>query len=89
MLGELAGELATEGEVRSFVADFYKSHEQVYLTPAARNPNLLQVDKTEDPWRVVQTVCDADGATDFAIHLMVDLARSRELGRAVVHLVVK
>jgi superfamily II RNA helicase len=67
------------------LAAFFQEHKGIRTDPAARAPANTRIVKTNpDRWEVVQVVCDAEDANDWAIKGHVDLARSRTDGRAVL-----
>ena len=71
------------------IADAYcTSHQQLLLTPEARNTRHTYVTPSEDKqtWRVQQMLVDPEGHNDWVAEFEVDLARSRELREPALRL---
>jgi superfamily II RNA helicase len=71
------------------IADAYcTSHQQLLLTPEARNARHTYVTPSEDKqtWRVQQMLLDPEGHNDWVAEFEVDLARSRELREPALRL---
>ena len=77
------------GERLAQIADAYLAdHEQLLLTPEARNLRHTYVTPSDDKktWRVQQMLVDPDGHNDWVAEFEVDLAKSREAGQSVLWL---
>jgi superfamily II RNA helicase len=61
---------------------YLAEHEQLLLTPEARNLRHTYVTPSEDKktWRVQQMLVDPEGHNDWVAEFEVDLAKSREAG---------
>jgi superfamily II RNA helicase len=69
------------------MAGYYEEYEFVGITADARNPTLLQIQKTADTWNVRQVFDDPEEDHDWGISAVVDLAASNEAGEAVLAVV--
>ncbi|HET7398347.1 MAG TPA: DUF3516 domain-containing protein [Intrasporangium sp.] len=63
---------------------YYEEHDSIATDQDARSPALLQIEQTPTEWRLRQVVADPDGDRDWAIHAIVDLAASDDVGAAVL-----
>jgi len=66
---------------------YFEHHECIRMDASARSPRNTMIDKTDDHWTVRQILVDPDEQNDWSFVARVDLARSREDGRAVVELI--
>ena len=67
---------------------YFAAHQQLLLTPEARNLRHTYVTPSEDKktWRVQQMLVDPEAHNDWVAEFTVDLTRSRESGDPVMHL---
>lgn len=73
-------EQAWADDLRLYFAD----HDEMLLTPDARGPAMLRIDRENQLWRVRQVVLDPDGDLDWGIDAEVPLAASDEAGEPVI-----
>ena len=68
--------------------DYLAEHEQLLLTPEARNLRHTYVTPSEDQktWRVQQMLVDPEGHNDWVVEFEVDLAASRAAGEPALQL---
>jgi superfamily II DNA/RNA helicase len=68
--------------------DYLADHEQLLLTPEARNVRHTYVTPSEDQstWRVQQMLVDPEGHNDWVAEFEIDLGESRKLGEPALHL---
>jgi len=72
-------------ELTENTGDYWDDHDTVVMDADARGPDFFKLEATNaDTWSVTQTICDPTGHNEWVAEGYVDLARSRELGRAVV-----
>jgi len=71
----------TADRLAQLMEDYLTDHEQLLLTPEARNLRHTYVTPSDDKrtWRVQQMLVDPDGHNDWVAEFEVDLAKSREL----------
>ena len=67
---------------------YLAEHEQLLLTPEARNLRHTYVTRSDDKktWRVQQMLVDPEGHHDWVAEFEVDVARSGDTGEPVMHL---
>jgi hypothetical protein len=67
---------------------YLADHQQLLLTPDARNVRHTYVTPSEDRkiWRVQQMLVDPDAHNDWVAEFEVDLAESRKMGEPVMRL---
>ncbi|NNC81235.1 MAG: DUF3516 domain-containing protein [Acidimicrobiales bacterium] len=64
---------------------YWDDHDHVVIDADARGPEQFILQPADsDTFTVTQTICDPQGHNEWVAEGYVDLARSRELGRAVV-----
>jgi hypothetical protein len=82
------GETWTTERLGQAMDGYLADHEQVLLTPEARNVRHTYVVPSEDKktWRVQQMLVDPEGHNDWVAEFEVDLARSRQQGEPVLRL---
>ena len=66
------------------IAHYFDDHDEMLLTPDARGPQLLRIEKETELWRVRQVVLDPAGDLDWGIDAEVPLAASDEAGEPVI-----
>ena len=68
--------------------DYLAEHEQLLLTPEARNVRHTYVTPSDDKktWRVQQMLVDPEGHNDWVAEFEVDLTKSRAAGEPVLRL---
>ena len=78
----------TAERLDQLMEDYHVDHEQLLLTPDARNLRHTYVTPSEDhkTWRVQQMLVDPDGHNDWVAEFEVDLAESRKRGEPVMRL---
>jgi hypothetical protein len=72
---------------REAVEGYRSEYDRLPTDAAARNPALLQVERTSTEWLVRQVFDDPDGDHDWGISATIDLAESDEAGEPVVTLI--
>lgn len=82
------GQPWTPERLRAAMDAYYAEHEQLLLTPEARNVRHTYVIPSEDKktWRVQQMLVDPEGDNDWVAEIEVDLAQSRSAGEPVLRL---
>ncbi|MFC7625654.1 DEAD/DEAH box helicase [Microlunatus sp. GCM10028923] len=84
-LGALDGDAGwTADDWWNALKPYFERHGEIGTGPDARGPQLLALDRSEDVFRVRQTLDDPAGDRDWVIEAEVDLAASDEAGEAVV-----
>ncbi|GAA3658945.1 DEAD/DEAH box helicase [Microbacterium marinilacus] len=63
---------------------YYREHESIGISGAARSPALCRIVEGREAWSVEQVIDDPAGDHDWRIRAEVDLAASDEAGAAVV-----
>ena len=63
---------------------YFGDHDEMLLTPDARRPHLLRIEKEAELWRVRQVVLDPAGDLDWGIDAEVPLAASDQAGEPVI-----
>jgi hypothetical protein len=87
-LGELDAESGWDATAWSAALEPYFAEQSTILTGAdARGPAMLIIDQQPERWVVRQIIDDPAGDHDWGISAVVDLARSDDLGTAVVEIV--
>lgn len=73
---------------RAALDDYLTEHQQLLLTPEARNRRHTYVIPAEDrrSWRVQQMLVDPEGHNDWVAEFVVDLAASRQRAEPVLQL---
>ena len=75
------------GVLQTSLEPFFTEHLAIRTDPAARAPANTRITKTNgERWEVVQVLCDAADANDWALAGFVDIGRSRAEGRPVLQL---
>jgi len=73
----------TAARFESAMADYRSTHERIRLDPEARSAPYTRIREGEDErkgcWLIEQIMLDPDEANDWAIGLLVDLAKSDEI----------
>jgi superfamily II RNA helicase len=69
-------------------AAFFDEHAALRVDPQARAPKNTRILSRDDGiWRIEQIILDPEDANDWALRLVMDVARAREEGQAVLELV--
>jgi superfamily II RNA helicase len=78
----------TPERLRQAIDDYLADHQQLLLTPEARNVRHTYVIPSEDKrsWRVQQMLVDPEGHNDWVAEFEVDLAQSRQKAGPVLRL---
>lgn len=78
----------TAGRLAQLMDDYLADHEQLLLTPEARNLRHTYVRPSEDKqtWRVQQMLVDPEGHNDWVAEFVADLPASRKAGGLVLRL---
>jgi hypothetical protein len=78
----------TPERLRQAMDDYLADHQQLLLTPEARNVRHTYVIPSEDKrsWRVQQMLVDPEGHNDWVAEFEVDLAQSRSAKGPVLRL---
>lgn len=78
----------TAGRLRQAMDDYLATHDQLLLTPEARNLRHTYVIPAEDKdlWRVQQMLVDPDGVNDWVAEFEVNLEKARATGQPVLRL---
>lgn len=79
-------EVTLANRVEQAFAPFFAQHASLRIDPEARSPKLLDIEATDERWRVRQTLLDAEGDHDTFVEATIDLGRSRAAGRPVLAL---
>jgi superfamily II RNA helicase len=83
----LDGDEWKPGVLESTMAPFWAEHAELRTDARARSPEHTRVTSTEGGvWRVEQVLVDVDDANDWAAFVTIDLARSKDAGKAVLKL---
>ncbi|MDO8187484.1 DUF3516 domain-containing protein [Conexibacter sp. JD483] len=91
VLSDLPGRDALDAEAwEAALGDYWDEHETIGIGPAARAPELLQIDRAPAGaqgrvWSVRQVIDDPAGDHDWAIAATVDLDASDAAGEPVIH----
>ena len=73
--------------IREAIAPYWEDHSVMPTDSHARGGEYFVLDdSTPDMWPATQTIADPDGFNEWVLDGRVDLAASREEGRAVVRL---
>ena len=82
------GEPWSAKRLQQAMDDYLASHDQLLLTPEARNLRHTYVTPADDKktWRVQQMLVDPEAHNDWVAEFAVDLAQSRALGEPVLRL---
>lgn len=84
-LGELDGEHGwTTDRWREAIEEYFDEYDSLGTGPAARGPQLLQIDQGTTVWTVRQVFEDPAGDHDWGIDATVDLEQSDEIGSAAI-----
>ncbi len=82
-----SGHTWTKDDLESSMAPYWKEFAAILLDGDARsNANFVVDDADPQSWNITQTLVDPEGSNEWVVRARVDLAESRELGEAVVHL---
>jgi len=78
----------TADRLEQVMEDYLKEHQQLLLTPDARNIRHTYVLPSEDArrWKVQQMLIDPDGHNDWVAEFEVDIEESRKVARPVLKL---
>jgi superfamily II RNA helicase len=87
-LADSEGNAWTAERLQQAMDGYLAGHEQLLLTPEARNVRHTYVTPSEDKktWRVQQMLVDPEGQNDWVAEFEVDLALSRESGEPALRL---
>ena len=66
------------------LGEYFAAHDSIATDQAARSPELLQIEKAPEVWRMRQVIVDPAGDLDWGITAEVDLNASDEVGAAVI-----
>ncbi|MFN2320100.1 MAG: DUF3516 domain-containing protein, partial [Dermatophilaceae bacterium] len=66
------------------LGEYYDAHDSIATDQEAHSPQLLQIEKMSDMWRLRQVIVDPNGDKDWGITAEVDLRASDEVGAAVL-----
>jgi len=82
------GQPWTSDRLEQVMDTYLADHQQLLLTPDARNVRHTYVTPSEDRkiWRVQQMLVDPDAHNDWVAEFEVDLAESRKMGEPVMRL---
>ena len=82
------GQPWTSDRLEQLMDGYLAGHQQLLLTPDARNIRHTYVTPSEDKkiWRVQQMLVDPDAHNDWVAEFEVDLAESRTMGEPVMRL---
>jgi hypothetical protein len=84
-LGELDAAVGWTAERwRRAIEDYFAEYDRLPTDADARNPALLQVERTTTQWLVRQVFDDPDGDRDWGIRASIDLAASDDAGEPVI-----
>ncbi|WP_436534083.1 DEAD/DEAH box helicase [Actinoplanes sp. HUAS TT8] len=87
-LGELDAEHGWTAERwRKAIDEYFDEYDELGTGPAARGPQLLQLDQGPQVWTVRQVFEDPAGDHDWGIDATIDLAESDEIGGAAITIV--
>lgn len=88
-LADSEGQEWTPDRLAQRMDAYLAEHEQLLLTPEARNLRHTYVTPSDDQrtWRVQQMLVDPEGHNDWVAEFGVDLAASRAVGEPVLRLV--
>lgn len=88
-LADSEGQEWTPDRLAQRMDAYLAEHEQLLLTPEARNLRHTYVTPSDDQrtWRVQQMLVDPEGHNDWVAEFEVDLAASRAVGEPVLRLV--
>ncbi|MEZ4391188.1 MAG: DUF3516 domain-containing protein [Polyangiales bacterium] len=82
---ELGG--ASAEDLKAAMEPFHEEHAVIRVDHASRAPaNTHLVEEGAESWRVRQVIVDGDDDNDWFVEVRVDLPRSREAERVVMHL---
>ncbi len=87
-VNDAEGQPWTPDRLRLIVDEYYREHQHLRLDPNARNARHTYVLPAEDKrtWRVQQMLVDPEEHNDWVAEFEIDLAKSREEARPVMHL---
>ena len=74
------------GELEKALAPFYAEHGYIRTDPEARSPKNTMITQGDTAWEVRQIVLDPEEDNDWVLEVSIDLERSREAVRPVLHL---
>lgn len=74
------------GELDKALAPFYAEHGYIRIDPEARSPKNTMITPGEAAWEVKQIILDPEEDNDWMLEVTIDLERSRETVRPVLHL---
>ncbi len=66
------------------LAAYYEEHDEIGMSPDARGPSLLAVEREGRVWRVRQTLLDPAGDRDWVMEATCDLDASDEVGEPIL-----
>ena len=81
---EVLRELQPDYDFAAAMAEYWNEHDEVVTSAEARSGAHFDLARDTEQWSVTQTIVDPDGFNEWIIRGRVDLATSREEGRAVV-----
>ncbi|MCC7076989.1 MAG: DUF3516 domain-containing protein [Acidimicrobiia bacterium] len=73
-------------DIAAAMAPYWEEYAEIRTDADARASAWLEIDASGPVWRATQILLDPDGDAEWRVMASVDLARSREEGRAVVGL---
>ncbi len=74
------------GELEKALAPFYAEHGYIRIDPEARSPKNTMITAGDTAWEVKQIILDPEEDNDWMLEVTIDLDRSREAVRPVLHL---
>jgi len=74
------------GELEKALLPFYAEHGYIRTDPEARSPKNTLITQGDTAWEVKQIVLDPEEDNDWVLEVTIDLERSREAVRPVLHL---
>jgi len=76
----------TADELEEKLAPYWSEYTALRIDPQARSPRYLQVDPSDDVWRLRQVLVDPEDDLGWALELAVDLPATREAEQPVIRL---
>jgi hypothetical protein len=83
---DVAGEGWPPRRLEQALAPYFEEHGEIRIDADARGTRCFALEKMQDAWIVRQTLLEPAGEGEWTFDAKVDLARSREEGRAVLAL---
>jgi hypothetical protein len=74
------------GELDKALAPFHAEHAYIRIDPEARSPKNTMITPGDTAWEVKQIILDPEEDNDWMLEVTIDLERSREAVRPVLHL---